>query len=88
MINRAASSYVLAQGSATLTARLDPSEWSDWDGHMGNSDTAHAAAFAEAVADVQQIGLSFGGGCFFANGVGTPNGSGSIALTNLLLVAP
>ena len=82
--NGAASSYVLAPGSATLTANLDPSKWSDWDGHLGNFDAAHIAAFNEAVADVQQIGLSFGGGCFFANGVGSPSGSANIALTNLV----
>ena len=82
--NGATGSYVLAAGPATLTANLVPSEWSDWDGHMGNSDAAHIVAFNEAVADVQQIGLSFGGGCFFANGVGDPSGSANIALTNLV----
>jgi hypothetical protein len=39
-------------------------------GHFGTYDATHTAAFAAAVADVQYIGLSFGGGCFFANGVG------------------
>ena len=35
-----------------------------------------------AVTNVGQIGLSFGGGCFFANGVGLSAGSASFLLTS------
>ena len=73
-------SYTLANGSATLTTQLIPGNWSDRDGHLGTYNAEHTAAFASAVADVQQIGLSFGGGCFFANGVGTSNGAGTFIL--------
>jgi hypothetical protein len=45
---------------------MNPSEWSDWDGKGG---TSQPEAFAEATRKVQSIGLSFGGGCFFENGV-------------------
>ena len=63
---------------ATLTANLaNAAEWSDWDGHGAASNAAHEAAFNAAVQDVQFIGLSFGGGCFFQNGVGIVPGSGS-----------
>lgn len=72
----------LANGSYSLTANLSPTAWSDRDGHFASSDAAHLAAFAASVSDVQQIGVSFGGGCFFANGVGTADGSGTFALTN------
>ncbi|HMH02380.1 MAG TPA: hypothetical protein VK555_13255 [Terriglobales bacterium] len=54
----------------------DPTEWSDYNGHFG-SDPAYTAAFAAAVKDVQFVGLSFGGGCFFENGVGIQPGTGS-----------
>lgn len=74
-------SALLASGSAVITASMNPAEWSDWDGHSGTYDADHTAAFAAAAADVQLIGLSFGGGCFFANGVGNPSGA-SFALTN------
>jgi hypothetical protein len=37
----------------------------------------YAAAFQQAVKDVQMIGVSFGGGCFFENGVGIQPGTGS-----------
>lgn len=76
-------SQTLANGTYTLTASLNPASWSDWDGHLGTHDAAHTAAFNAAVTDVQLIGLSFGGGCFFANGVGTADGSGTFTLTNL-----
>ncbi|MEP6920976.1 MAG: hypothetical protein ABI967_07615 [bacterium] len=78
-------SYPLANGPATLTSTLNPANWSDRDGHFGTFDAAHTAAFAASVADVQQIGLSFGGGCFFANGVGTSDGSGTFTLTNFIV---
>jgi len=75
-------SRTLANGPDTLMASLIPSNWSDRDGHKGTFDGAHMAAFAASVSDVQQIGVSFGGGCFFANGVGTSDGSGTFKLTN------
>jgi hypothetical protein len=78
----AGSSYALAPGSATLEASLHPSSWSDRDGHTATFDSAHTAAFAAAVSDVQLIGLSFGGGCFYANGVGSPNGDATFTLND------
>jgi hypothetical protein len=60
----------------TLTASLaDPSQWSDGNGHFA-SDPVYTAAFFKAVQEVRFIGVSFGGGCFFANGVGTVPGTG------------
>ena len=60
----------LSDGDETLTASLTPGSWSDQDGHLGTFNLAHMASFEAAAADVQQIGLSFGGGCLFSNGVG------------------
>jgi hypothetical protein len=56
----------------------NPGNWSDFFGHFG-SDPIYAAAFQAAVKNVTSIGLSFGGGCFFENGVGAPTG-GSFVL--------
>jgi hypothetical protein len=36
--------------------------------------------FMDAASNVTMIGLSFGGGCFFENGVGTIDGSGTFTL--------
>lgn len=61
----------------TITNTFAPSEWSDWDGHFATFDAAHTAAFEAALHNVQAMGLSFGGGCFFENGVGIHPGTGS-----------
>lgn len=56
----------------------NPGGWSDFFGHFGN-DPNFSAGYQDAVKNVSSIGLSFGGGCFFENGVGAPNG-GSFTL--------
>jgi hypothetical protein len=68
----------LAAGTFTLEVPLSGDLWSDWNGQSGITE---AAGFAAAVKKVASIGLSFGGGCFFANGVGAPNG-GSFELSS------
>jgi len=55
------------------------SGWSDWGGQNAFDVPA---AFAAAVVNVSGIGLSFGGGSFFANGVGMSAGSASLTLTS------
>ena len=61
----------------TITNSFLPAEWSDWDGHFATYDAAHTAAFYAALRNVKAMGLSFGGGCFFENGVGIHPGTGS-----------
>jgi len=57
------------QGPTTITANLaDPAEWSDWNGQSG-ANPAVTPAFETATSHVQEIGLSFGGECFFETGV-------------------
>jgi hypothetical protein len=76
------TSLVLTPTAAgTIVVSLDPSNWSDWNGQLGTSSSAVQDAFTAAVAKVQEIGLSFGGGCFFENGVTTSDGSGTFTLT-------
>jgi hypothetical protein len=70
---------VLGNGSFTLTANVSPVGWSDWNGKPAE---ANAAAFDAAASTVTLIGFSFGGGCFFENGVGTADGSGTFNLNS------
>ncbi len=63
--------------SLTATDSTRASQWSDWNGQLANSSAAVNAAFNAAVAKVSTVGLSFGGGCFFENGVTTSDGSGT-----------
>jgi hypothetical protein len=69
-------------GSTTFEVPLEPGLWSDRAGHFG-SDPAYTAAFEDAVADVVEIGVSFGGGCHFAFGVGVSSGSATFQLSEL-----
>jgi hypothetical protein len=72
--------FVLAtNGHGVLNATVEPGEWSDWNGQPG---VTQAPGFDAAAANVTSIGLSFGGGCFFENGVGTTDGSGTFTLTS------
>lgn len=67
----------LKAGDVTISNTFNPAEWSDWDGHFATNDAAHTAAFYAALRNVKAMGLSFGGGCFFENGVGIHPGTGS-----------
>lgn len=67
---------LLASGnqSGPLTVSMsDPTQWSDWDGQSA-TNPAVMEAFIEATHKVLEIGLSFGGECFFETGV-TPTGT-------------
>lgn len=57
------------QAGLTITANMaDPAEWSDWNGQSGANPEV-TPAFETAISHVQEIGLSFGGECFFETGV-------------------
>jgi len=63
------------QSPSIITANMfDATEWSDWNGQRGDSSPAVMEAFLEATHKVLEIGLSFGGECFFETGV-TPTGT-------------
>ena len=67
----------------TIMVHVQSGLWSDYSGQFD------AAGFDAAAKDVQTIGLSFGGGCFFENGVGImPGGSGSFQLLNISATLP
>jgi hypothetical protein len=76
------ASAVLANNTFTVTALLDPTSAS-WSAYNGEPSGSYAAAFNAAASNIRDIGLSFGGGDFFANGVGTTDGTGSFTLTSL-----
>jgi hypothetical protein len=65
---------VLVNNPTALDTALTQGLWTDYN---GQSDPV---AFAAAVANVVDWGVSFGGDCFYANGVGTPTGSADFYL--------
>ncbi len=72
--------YQLAAGSITLTIPLTPESWSDVNGEFGNSNATTLNRFAATKAAVQEIGMTFGGGCFFGHGVSVENGTATFQL--------
>ena len=75
-----AAAVLAANGTEmTVTAVVSAAEWSDWNGQFGTTDVP---AFADAASKPDLIGLSFGGGSFFENGVGMKVGSATFRLIN------
>src|SRR5438094_4487382 len=64
-------------GTVTLQVQLDPANWSDLCGTRGNQAYAVTQEFLAAIAKIQFLGLSFGSGYFFANGVGVDYTTGT-----------
>jgi len=57
------------QGPDPLVVQMNNvTQWSDWDGKPA-ADPLVTDQFLTAIANVKSIGFSFGGGCFFENGV-------------------
>ena len=61
-------------GTITLQVSLDPLNWSDLCGHAGTFDLA---AFMASISNIKNVGLSFGSGFFFENGVGVNGATGT-----------
>jgi hypothetical protein len=57
--------------SSTISAPVgNPALWSDWNGQRPTPNNPEVMeAFEEAIRNVQTVGLSFGGECFFETGV-------------------
>jgi hypothetical protein len=63
--------YATSMGNGqdvTLTAVFDPSQWSNYYGHVGTESPAIETQFTTALAGVTRLGLSFGSGSFFSDG--------------------
>jgi hypothetical protein len=76
--------YQLAPGSTNLSASLtDFSQWTSVFGEKANASAAATAGFKQAMANLGNVGFSFGGGCFFGHGVGVSGGgSARFAVTS------
>lgn len=61
-------------GTVTLTDTFDPAHFSN---AQGGQATNRLAAFQAAVANVQQIGVSYGGGSFYDVGLAVFSGTGT-----------
>ena len=75
--------YQLASGPANLRAPLtDLSQWTSVFGEKANASAAAAAGFKQAMANLGNVGFSFGGGCFYGHGVRVSGGGAKFAVTS------
>jgi hypothetical protein len=77
--NLGSNVLVEGQNQGMTDSLASPQNWTDIYGKSGASPEG-AAGFEAAVHDVDSIGVSYGGGCFFANGVGLSSGSADFHL--------
>jgi len=71
-------------GSVRMTIPLDPSDWI-WRVN-GQPATTNLNAWQKLVRHVENIGLTFGGGCFYAHGVNVTGGGVQFQLQQLWIV--
>lgn len=72
----------LAPGPFSITARLDPDQWSSVYGVRGD---AAVADFEAAKANAYVAGFTFGGGCFAGHGVYVSPGTASFAVSRFVV---
>jgi len=73
----------------TLTAAFDPSQWSNYYGHVGTESLQTQTEFDQALAGVTRLGLSFGSGYFFSDGFAfNTGGSAQIELKDMAATSP
>lgn len=75
--------YQLASGAANLKASLtDLSQWTSVFGEKANASAAASAGFKQAMANLGNVGFSFGGGCSYGHGVWVRGGGARFAVTS------
>lgn len=71
----------LQGGLVTITVNL--TDLSKWSGVNGQLASTNPTAFTSALANISDIGMTFGGGCFFGHGVNILLGTGTARFTLL-----
>jgi len=78
-------SFLLADGSATITVPLSPGSWSSVNGQFGDADSVARFNFDKALLNVSRLGVTFGGGCSFGHGINVRGGSATFQLTGFAI---
>jgi hypothetical protein len=60
---------VLKNGAFSANVILNPENWLDVWGHVGNETAATQAGFDSAIADVANVGFTCGGGYSYGHGI-------------------
>lgn len=78
-------SLELDGGVFRLVVPLIPSEWSSVFGDKGDVSPIAMAGFRAARANVDNVGMTFGGGCFFGHGVNVSGGTARFVVTQFVV---
>jgi hypothetical protein len=74
--------------AVTMTASLDPSQWSNYNGHFGNDPLA-AGEFQSALSNVSRMGIAFSTDVTFGDGFGfNTGGDGSLNFVSFSSAVP
>ena len=73
--------YTLAPGAGELVVPLDPAQWSSVLGKKGTDSAAARLGFEAALADLGNVGMTFGGGCYYGHGVFVTGGTARFIAT-------
>jgi hypothetical protein len=76
-----ANGMVLKDGTFTTIVALNPENWADVWGRPGDESVATQAGFAHALANVEFIGFTCGGGYSFGHGVNMESGRATFTVT-------
>jgi hypothetical protein len=72
-------SVVLAAGDYTMMVEFSADQWTNVDGEHSQS------GFGAILSQMDNIGMTFGGGCFFGHGINASRGSARFVLTRFEL---
>jgi hypothetical protein len=67
-------------GDVTMTVPLTPDQWSSVYRKVGNLNSSTLAGFQDALANLGDVGMTFGGGCFAGHGVNVSGGTARFVL--------
>ena len=73
----------LKNGQFEMINKVDPTQWSNVNGHRANQDAVTLAGFQKAFREVYEFGYTLGGGCFFGHGVRVKDGTATLQLDEL-----
>ena len=70
---------ILAPGTFTLAIKLRPDQWTNVEGQHDR------AGFEALLSKIGNIGITFGGGCFFGHGVNVEGGSARFVVSSFII---
>jgi len=78
-------SLIIAPGAGTISVAIDPSQWSGLYGERADQDATTLSWWNAALSNIANIGMTFGGGCFFGHGVYTAGADATFTMLSFTI---